>query len=133
MNFLKKLTKSANEIRTQSLVIEDANGNAVAALGASPDGKGALVFADATGTPRIHIGIAETGEPAIVLLDQQGVERLTLQMLSVGAQEGPALFMRNAEKHPIITMGLTGDQPGLALGDINLDQLAELQATPKTK
>jgi hypothetical protein len=104
-------SKTEKQIRSNSFVLEDANGKARAALSMVKD-KPALVLLDEKGMARAQLGINELGA-RFALFDEKGIARAQLGMNELG----PRFVLFDEKGMARTQLGMNELGPGFVLFD----------------
>ena len=104
---------AVKEIRANSFVLEDENGNGRAGLGVDKDGP-ALALYDENGKVRVLLSAFKDG-PAISLYNENGYERAALSVL----KSGPSIWLLDENGKRRVMLTAIEGSPDLALSDEN--------------
>ncbi len=101
-------------VTAQKFVLIDAQGKAVAELGAAQGGSG-LVLMDSAGQPRAALVLTSSGEPGLKLYDDKGVVRAALVVATDG-RTGLVLYDGHDKNRAALATGRDG-APAMVLFD----------------
>jgi hypothetical protein len=100
------VSSAPETVEAQKFVLVDANGKALAELGAAHGGSG-LVLLDAAGKPRAAMVLTSAGEPGLKLYDADGLVRAAL-MVGNDGRSGLALYDTNGKNRAALATDTAG-------------------------
>ena len=125
------VAREKQTIRTQEIVLEDAQGKEVAALRQGTEGGAVLEFMGTDGKPRLSVGVEANGTARISLTYANGQGAIELEANS--ALNSAGLVVVGSQGRVQVLLGVTADGlPAFALLDAaGIPQVSNLQ--PKEK